>query len=90
MSRKFGEAKRRYSLARVMEKLPQTSETAIAITFLVMNLSSLLRQIFCLFSAYFKKQDFSSLVNYEKLYFGCLKIIKTYPLCLLEKTIAFG
>ncbi|WP_416207925.1 hypothetical protein [Coleofasciculus sp. LEGE 07092] len=32
-----------------MAKLPHTSETAIAITFLVMNLSTLLRQVFCLF-----------------------------------------
>lgn len=42
---KFGVAKRRFSLDRVMTKLPETSETAIAITFLVMNLSHLLRQI---------------------------------------------
>ncbi len=41
---KFGVAKRRFSLNRVMAKLPHTSQTAIAITFLVMNLSSLLRQ----------------------------------------------
>ncbi len=86
---KFGEAKRRYSLARVMAKLPQTSETAIAITFLVMNLSSILRQIFCLFYPYFKKQEFSSIANRKKLYFSHLKIIKTYSFCLLEKTIAF-
>lgn len=46
---KFGISKRRYSLSRVMAKLPHTSETAIAITFLVMNLSALLRQVFCLF-----------------------------------------
>ena len=32
-----------------MAKLPNTSQTAIAITFLVMNLSALLRQVFCLF-----------------------------------------
>jgi hypothetical protein len=32
-----------------MAKLPHTSQTAIAITFLVMNLSTLLRQFFCLF-----------------------------------------
>jgi transposase, IS5 family len=42
---KFGVAKRRFSLDKVMTKLPKTSETAIAITFLVMNLSTLLRQI---------------------------------------------
>ncbi len=42
---KFGVAKRRFSLNRVMAKLPHTSQTAIAITFLVMNLSALLRQV---------------------------------------------
>jgi transposase, IS5 family len=46
---KFGISKRRFSLNRVMAKLPHISETAIAITFLVMNLSALLRQVFCLF-----------------------------------------
>jgi IS5 family transposase len=46
---KFGEAKRRYSLDRVMTKLSNTSETAIAITFLVMNLSALLRRIIMTF-----------------------------------------
>jgi hypothetical protein len=46
---KFGVSKRRFSLNRVMAKLPNTSQTAIAITFLVMNLSALLRQVFCLF-----------------------------------------
>ncbi len=46
---KFGEGKRRYSLNLVMAKLPNSSETVIAITFLTMNLSALLRQIFALF-----------------------------------------
>src|SRR3989304_9894426 len=44
---KFGVSKRRFSLARVMTKLANTSETAMAITFLVMNLSTWLRQVFC-------------------------------------------
>jgi Transposase DDE domain/Transposase IS66 family len=35
---KFGQAKRRFSLARVMTKLAETSESAIAITFFVLNL----------------------------------------------------
>jgi IS5 family transposase len=35
---KFGQAKRRFSLARVMAKLAQTAQCAIAITFLVLNL----------------------------------------------------
>lgn len=46
---KFGVSKRRFSLNRVMAKLPHTSQTAIAITFLVMNLSTLLRQVFLSF-----------------------------------------
>jgi transposase, IS5 family len=48
---KFGISKRRFSLNRVMAKLPHTSQTAIAITFLVMNLSTLLRQFFVFFCA---------------------------------------
>ena len=46
---KFGQGKRRFSLNRVMAKLDNTSETVIAITFLVMNLSTWLRQVFCVF-----------------------------------------
>ena len=46
---KFGQAKRRFNLDRVMTKLANTSETAIAITFLVMNLEALLRQLAFLF-----------------------------------------
>ena len=42
---KFGQAKRRFSLYRVMTKLANTSETAIAITFLVMNLEALLKRL---------------------------------------------
>ena len=53
---KFGEAKRRFSLDRVMTKLDSTSQTAIAITFLVMNLSALLRQIVLNFFVLFFKQ----------------------------------
>jgi hypothetical protein len=53
---KFGVSKRRFSLNRVMAKLPHTSQTAIAITFLVMNLSTLLRQIFCCFFVLTTKQ----------------------------------
>jgi transposase, IS5 family len=40
-----GEAKRRFSLNRVTTKLAETSGTAIAITFLVMAIAVLLRQI---------------------------------------------
>ena len=40
---KFGQAKRRFSLSRIMNKLAKTSETAIAIIFLVMNLEKWLK-----------------------------------------------
>jgi transposase, IS5 family len=53
---KFGEGKRRFSLDRIMTKLANTSETAIAISFLVMNLSALLRQFFVFFYEGFKSQ----------------------------------
>jgi IS5 family transposase len=46
---KFGQAKRRFSLNRVMSKLANTAETAIAITFLVMNLEMLLKRLAFLF-----------------------------------------
>ncbi|MCC3595233.1 MAG: transposase [Microcoleus sp. PH2017_28_MFU_U_A] len=54
---KFGEAKRRFSLGRVMAKLNNTSETSIAITFLVINLSALLRQAFWLFFGLFHNKN---------------------------------
>ncbi len=100
---KFGQAKRRYSLNLVMTKLPQTSETSIAITFLVMNLSAILRsaraevssayrthqarQIFGLFYSYLKKSDLLASEHLEKLYFDTLKIIKNYVFCLIEKQL---
>ncbi|MEL6463079.1 MAG: IS5 family transposase [Cyanobacteria bacterium J06621_15] len=50
---KFGQGKRRFTLNCVMTKLSHTSKTAIAITFLVMNLSTylsrLLKDFLCLF-----------------------------------------
>ena len=57
---KFGEGKRRFSLGRVMAKLSNTSQTTIAITFLVMNLSALLRQAFWLFLCLFHNKNLFS------------------------------
>lgn len=62
---KFGVSKRRFSLNRVMARLPHTSETAIAITFLVMNLSALLRQFFCLF-LFLSTIRYFSVFNYDQ------------------------
>lgn len=46
---KFGQGKRRFSLNKIMTKLPSSSATTIAIIFLVMNLSALLREFLSLF-----------------------------------------
>lgn len=47
---KFGESKRRYSLARVMTKLASTSTAQVSLTFLVMNLELALRRLLaCLY-----------------------------------------
>ncbi len=50
---KFGQAKRRFNLDRVMAKLDNTSQTAIAIDFLVMNLVAGLRRLLCFFCVKF-------------------------------------
>lgn len=42
---KFGVAKRKFGLSRIMAKLAETSETAISITFIVMNLEHILRKL---------------------------------------------
>jgi len=43
---KFGQGKRRYSLNCIRAKLPETSGSVIAMTFLVMNLEKLLKGVF--------------------------------------------
>ena len=53
---KFGQAKRRYGLSRILTKLRETSETAIGISFLLVNLSTLLRQVYCLFLSFFLRK----------------------------------
>ena len=68
---KFGQAKRRFSLNLVMTKLPETSETSIAITFLVVNLSTLLRQLLSLFLCLFlncKTSELNQLSDIRKDY----------------------
>jgi len=47
---KFGEAKNRYGLNRVMARLSDTSDTVIHMTILVMNLKKRLRNLFDFFS----------------------------------------
>jgi len=52
----WGLRKRRFGLNRVMAKLDNTSSTVIAITFLVMNLSTWWRRVFCVFLYLFGKR----------------------------------
>lgn len=52
---KFGQGKRRFTLARIMAKLAITSETVIMVSFMVMNLEKILSRI--LFLCLFVVQD---------------------------------
>ena len=67
--RKFGQGKRRFGLNRVMAKLDNTSGTVIAITFLVMNLATWWRRVFCVFLCLFGKRTpvfgFKIIPNYK-------------------------
>ncbi|WP_414530984.1 transposase, partial [Nodularia chucula] len=76
-----GQGKRRFSLGRVMAKLPHTSLTSISITFLVMNLSTLLLRLFWGFLCQFfqttsflpsliNKSDALSIFSQQKLIFA--------------------
>ncbi len=65
---KFGQSKRRFSLNRVMAKLSHTSQTAIAITFLVMNLSTHLSRVFYAFLCLFFKNRLFSKFNITENY----------------------
>ncbi len=89
---KFGQAKRRFSLNLVMTKLPETSETSIAITFLVVNLATLLRQFLSHFFVLFLDNKTTELnneycINFDYVYnhFKVVKLID-FPGKLLVKS----
>jgi transposase, IS5 family len=76
---KFGQAKRRFGLGRIMSKLQGTSECTIALSFLVMNLVKLSELFIYLF---FSKNILLSLLNYpEKLQKRDLKIKSGQDAC---------
>ena len=65
-----------------MSKLASTSATSIAITFLVINLSTLLRQVYCLFMSLFfyrsklgLRRDYSIVKADIKRYLATEKLI---------------
>lgn len=77
---KFGQAKRRFSLGRIMAKLSLTAESSIAITLLVMNLELLLKQFLIFFFARFRY-----FVDFSKFFFYDLGIEKDFSLlCLIQ------
>ena len=64
---KFGQGKRRFGLNLIMTKLSNTSETAIAISFLVMNLNTLFsRGYYLLFCLFLGKLDLLITTRYSK------------------------
>jgi hypothetical protein len=77
---KFGQAKRRFSLNRVMTKLANTSETAIAITFLVMNLEALLKQLTFLFFSWFMLGRQRLSLTFDKVRFTFSPISWQFPI----------
>jgi IS5 family transposase len=90
---KFGQAKRRFSLNLVMTKLPETSETSIAITFLVVNLSRLLRQFLSLYLSLFLNHKTDELrkennikQNYVDSQIIAVKLIDGEKNCRLKAT----
>lgn len=56
---KFGEAKRHYTLSRVMTRLKNTSEVSIYMTFLVMNLEKRLRDLLLLINRWLLAEQFA-------------------------------
>jgi hypothetical protein len=89
--RKFGQAKRRFSLERVMAKLDNTSKTAIAITFLVMNLVAGLKRLLWLFLCQFSSVTTGLGLIIIKNY-ACGSLLKqklNWPACLNERSNFF-
>ena len=71
---KFGQAKRRFSMNRIMAKLAGTSETVIAIIFMVMNLEKWLKQpSFCPVYFLFNRQ-----LTKDSLLHEAMKLLKRY------------
>ena len=55
---KFGQGKRRFGLGRIFEKLQKTSETAIMLGFLVMNLEKIYKDLIFAFREYLRWMSF--------------------------------
>jgi transposase, IS5 family len=78
---KFGQAKRRFSLSKIMCKLAQTSETAITVTFILLNIERWLKAIlFCLFF----RRKFQVPIDFWLWYVDSLRVVAPGG-CILHK-----
>ena len=74
VERMFGLGKRRYSMNLIMEKLPETTLSAIALSILVMNLDKILRGILlCLILFTLKTLHFIEYIKNRITYFKNMK-----------------
>jgi hypothetical protein len=82
--RKFGQGKGRFSLDRVMAKLDNSSQTPIAIAFLVLNFSTRLRRVFCVFLCRSGKTTLVFGLTISKIISGATRCCQNLSLTLLE------
>jgi len=77
---KFGQAKRRFTLGRIMAKLADTSEAVIMVSFMVMNLEKLLRAHFLsLFSPFWVVQTLGRMLRQSETAQKVTAIQFTWP-----------
>jgi len=83
---KFGQGKRRFALGRIMAKLSQTSETVIALIFIVMNLEKWLKEPFLFFFA-LQSPLRRPIRSFWKAMVGCFEatVAEARGICLLRK-----
>ena len=71
---KFGQGKRRFSLSRIMCKLAKTSETAITVAFIVMNLERWLQSLLFYFLI-FKRLCFYRYRAFKRLFYSSQMVV---------------
>ena len=74
---KFGQGKRRFSLARIMAKLAGTSEVVIMVSFMVMNLEKILSGCLIFYCTYGRSSwlPIKSAAIMHRIYIGCRKFV---------------
>jgi len=84
----FGVGKRRYGLDRIMARTKSTSESMIMVSVLVMNLATILRDLYLYFSEYmWKPIIFAIMKGIQKLFLGLEEGIFQNPFKLVPRNI---